>query len=437
MNQSWYAHGGKRVLDVAMSSVALAVSLPVLGAVALAVRTRLGSPVLFRQPRPGRGGRAFTILKFRTMTDARDEDGRPLSDTDRLTPLGRWLRRTSLDELPELLNVLRGEMSLVGPRPLLTRYRPHYSTRERTREDVRPGITGLAQVRGRNHLAWDERLETDARYVESLSLRGDLRILADTVRAVFASRGVEEDARAVMQDLDVERRIEVRRLGPADAPALVELHHAAFEAGELQTTIFVAHGVADYYADILAESREHRALGAFAGGRLVGYAHVREHAEHSHLNQIATHPRVRGRGVGQRLFEAWASDARAKVLSLDVSEGGLAASWYRRRGFVARGRTVVWRVPSASGSGVSLEETDTSARWQRRYGFSTVEAQLEGERWTVGRLGDRDLRVSGEVPATVLERLRSVRRLLVVGTAASPHPEATPLRTVLRMERAA
>jgi lipopolysaccharide/colanic/teichoic acid biosynthesis glycosyltransferase/ribosomal protein S18 acetylase RimI-like enzyme len=425
------------VLDVAVSSAALAVSLPVLGAVALAVRMRLGSPVLFRQPRPGRGGRAFTILKFRTMTDERGPDGQLLDDTARLTAFGRWLRRTSLDELPELLNVLRGEMSLVGPRPLLSRYRPYYSDRERTREDVRPGITGLAQVLGRNHLAWDERLEADARYVESLSLGRDVRILVDTIRAVFGARGVEADARAAMADLDAERALEIRPLGARDAGALVALHRAAFESGELQTTIFVAHGVAEYYADILAEGGEHQALGAFQGKRLVGYAHIRQSPERSHLNQIATDPRVRGRGVGRQLLEAWTAGAGTRLLSLDVTEGGRAASWYRRQGFVSRDRSVVWRVPSASGNGVSLEETETSPRWQQRYGFSTVEAECQGRRWTVGRLGDLDLRVTHEVPEAVLETLRSVRRLLVVGTSARPHPDATPLRAVVRMERAA
>ena len=140
------------------------------------------------------------------MTDARDARGHLLDDGARLTPLGRWLRRTSIDELPELFNVLRGDMSLVGPRPLLMRYQAFYTARERTREDVRPGITGLAQVRGRNHLRWDDRLEADARYVESLSFANDLRILAETVLAVSTARGVEEDSRTAMPDFDVQRR---------------------------------------------------------------------------------------------------------------------------------------------------------------------------------------------------------------------------------------
>ncbi|MBV1858275.1 MAG: sugar transferase [Nannocystaceae bacterium] len=268
-------------------------SWPVLLGVAAVVRTQLGAPVLFRQRRPGRDGRPFTILKFRTMTDACGHDGVLLSDGERLTEVGRWLRRSSLDELPELINVLLGDMSLVGPRPLLDRYRPFFSTRERTRESVRPGITGLAQVLGRNHLPWSPRLEADARYVETLSLRGDVRILLDTVMAVVRARGVEQDAPAAMDDLDVERQLRVATLGPQHAEALVDLHRASFEPSELETTIFAGHGVARYYADVLGRDGEHSALGAFECDALVGYAHIREQVGRSHLNQIATSPHAR------------------------------------------------------------------------------------------------------------------------------------------------
>ncbi|MCA9653403.1 MAG: sugar transferase [Myxococcales bacterium] len=193
-----YPTVGKRVLDVVGASTGLVLAGPLLAAVAGLVRLRLGSPVLFTQRRPGRHGRPFTIVKLRTMTDARHPDGTLRSDAERLTPFGRWLRRTSLDELPELWNVLRGDMSLVGPRPLLMEYLPLYSARQARRHELRPGITGLAQVQGRNAAPWSERLEADVRYVEQVSLALDLRILARTVVRVLQGSGVNEPGQATV-----------------------------------------------------------------------------------------------------------------------------------------------------------------------------------------------------------------------------------------------
>ena len=196
----------KRVFDLVVAGAALAVTgLPML-AIGTLVRARMGTPVLFRQERPGRYGQPFTMFKFRTMTFAIDRAGEPLPDGQRLTQLGRFLRATSLDELPELLNVVRGEMSLVGPRPLLMRYTPHFSDEEMQRLDVRPGITGWAQVNGRNTVGWDERLALDVWYTNHMSLALDLRILWATFIGVFRRTGVVVDATSVMQDLDVERR---------------------------------------------------------------------------------------------------------------------------------------------------------------------------------------------------------------------------------------
>ena len=188
----------KRVGDLTVAAIGLSVGVPVLGVVALAVRWKLGSPVLFRQERPGRGGRAFTLVKFRTMRDATDAAGRPLSDEERLTAFGRLLRSTSLDELPELWNVLKGDMSLVGPRPLMPAYLPLYSAEQARRHDVRPGITGWAQVSGRNAVPWPERLAMDVWYVERRSAWLDLRILALTVWKVVARHGVAEEGQATM-----------------------------------------------------------------------------------------------------------------------------------------------------------------------------------------------------------------------------------------------
>lgn len=167
------------------AATGLLLCAPILAVIALLVRLKLGSTVLFRQQRPGLHGKPFTLYKFRTMTNARDANGNLLPDADRLTNFGRFLRRTSLDELPELINVLKGDMSLVGPRPLLIRYLPYYTERERKRFEVKPGITGLAQISGRNHLLWDKRLELDVQYVEQQSLLLDIQILLRTVIKVL------------------------------------------------------------------------------------------------------------------------------------------------------------------------------------------------------------------------------------------------------------
>jgi lipopolysaccharide/colanic/teichoic acid biosynthesis glycosyltransferase len=198
----------KRMIDVAMASAGLLLLSPLFAAVALAVLLALGRPILYRQVRPGLGGMPFTLLKFRTMTTATDAGGLPLEDRRRMTPIGRLIRRMSLDELPQLWNVLRGDMSFVGPRPLLVEYLPYYTERERKRHDVRPGITGLAQVSGRNLLPWDERLEMDVQYVERRSLWLDLKIVIQTVRKVLCPRDVVEPGRplAKMSDERRERR---------------------------------------------------------------------------------------------------------------------------------------------------------------------------------------------------------------------------------------
>ena len=188
----------KRLFDILVSLSVLLIGAPVLLLLCLAVRINMGSPIFFQQERPGLKGEIFEIIKFRTMRDAFDEDGKPLPDAERLTKLGRLLRGTSLDELPELLNVLKGDMSLVGPRPLLVRYLPLYSPEQARRHDVRPGITGLAQVRGRNALSWDEKFAFDIEYVDNHSLWFDIQILFETVRAVLKREGISHEGTVTM-----------------------------------------------------------------------------------------------------------------------------------------------------------------------------------------------------------------------------------------------
>lgn len=188
--QGFYLRGGKRAFDVLVASVLLVLTLPIQALIAILVRYKLRAPALFRQERPGLGEQPFQIVKFRTMTDARDACGNLLPDEARLNRFAKVLRSTSLDELPEMWNVLRGDMSLVGPRPLLMKYLPYYTSEQARRHEVRPGVTGWAQVNGRNELSWHDRLAMDTWYVDNVSFKLDLRILARTVVQVFARRGI-------------------------------------------------------------------------------------------------------------------------------------------------------------------------------------------------------------------------------------------------------
>lgn len=203
----------KRGFDLLLVVMTAPAWVPLLGFVAALVRWKLGAPVLFRQRRPGLGGNVFEMVKFRSMLDAMDARGRPLPDAERLTPFGRWLRGTSLDELPELWNVLRGDMSLVGPRPLLVDYLPRYSPRQARRHEVRPGITGLAQVKGRNALGWNEKFEWDVRYVETQSVWLDVKILFATVWSVVARTGVSAPGEATMSEFRPARAAETVKAG--------------------------------------------------------------------------------------------------------------------------------------------------------------------------------------------------------------------------------
>ena len=195
-----YRRLGKRVLDTTLALLALIILAPVLGVLGILVRITSGAPVLFRQQRPGLHGKPFTLYKFRTMTDARDPKGNLLLDDQRLTPFGRFLRSTSLDELPELWNVLKGDMSLVGPRPLLMRYLPRYTPEQMRRHEVRPGVTGWAQINGRNAITWEEKFDMDVWYVDHLSFWLDLKIIALTLWKILKREGISHPGQATMEE---------------------------------------------------------------------------------------------------------------------------------------------------------------------------------------------------------------------------------------------
>ena len=189
----------KRILDFVLSFTAFVVLSPVLLVTAALVRVKLGKPVIFRQERPGKDEKIFKLYKFRTMTDERDENGQLLPDDVRLTKFGKTLRSTSLDELPELWNIVKGDMSIVGPRPLLVRYLPLYNETQKHRHDVRPGFTGLAQVHGRNSISWEEKFDWDIRYVNHVTFFTDVKIILDTVRTVLKREGISSDTSVTME----------------------------------------------------------------------------------------------------------------------------------------------------------------------------------------------------------------------------------------------
>ncbi|AEB81199.1 sugar transferase [Streptococcus suis] len=200
MNKGLYEKYFKRLIDFTLSLIAIILLSPVIILVSVLVYFKLGSPVLFKQERPGKNEKIFKMYKFRTMTDEKDEKGELLPDSVRLTAFGKWLRSTSLDELPELFNILKGDMSIVGPRPLLSKYLPLYSEEQARRHEVRPGLTGYAQANGRNSLNWEEKFVMDVEYVDNISFKGDVKIIFQTVIAVFKRSGISSAESVTMEE---------------------------------------------------------------------------------------------------------------------------------------------------------------------------------------------------------------------------------------------
>ena len=189
----------KRVLDFTLSLIALIILSPIYLVLAILVRIKLGSPIIFKQERPGLNEKIFTLYKFRTMTDEKDENGKLLPDEVRLTKFGKFLRSTSLDELPELINIIKGDMSIVGPRPLLVEYLPLYNEKQRCRHNVRPGLTGYAQISGRNSISWEEKFDDDLMYIENITFTEDLKIVLKTALKVIKREGISQEGNATME----------------------------------------------------------------------------------------------------------------------------------------------------------------------------------------------------------------------------------------------
>lgn len=395
----------KRLFDIAVSGSFLMLLSPLLIAVAAFVRWRLGRPVFFRQLRPGLRGRPFLMLKFRTMTDAHGVDGRLLSDSERLTPLGRFLRATSLDELPELWNVLKGEMSLVGPRPLLMKYLPYYTHEERRRHDVRPGITGWSQVNGRNNLAWPRRLASDVWYVDNRTILLDLRILFLTLKKSVSRHDVVVDPASVMPDLDAEndREFHVARLDRSYANEVAELIRSSYDLENFSHTIIYSDRFGKFLYEVGFDRDEF--FGAFREGRLVGVLQLRQLPDSVHLNNIAVLPEERGWGVADALMKELLRAAGGRTIDLFVdsrNESGI--SFYRKHGYREVGRDAFSQVilashqPTADASG---KVTVIDADQLRRFGFSYL--RLDGFEVDIGFVE----------PASVLVPLGSPPELLL------------------------
>lgn len=338
-------NGVKRFFDLAAVAISSPLTIPLGAVTALLVRIKLGTPIFFSQPRVGLGEREFSVLKFRTMTDARDEAGRPLPDSDRLTAFGRILRASSLDEIPQLLNVARGDMSLVGPRPLFVRYLPHYIGEEARRHDVRPGITGLAQVSGRNSVGWDQRLAYDAEYVRRASLVGDLKILASTLLQVAGGKNVSVLASDSGEPLDVERSypsdelLRLRRLRATDLELRVEWIRDARIRDHMQWPDDVTIESTRRWFETARRDRSRIDYAAETlEGVVVAMAGLRRSEEGSAEFYVFVEPEEQGQGWGRRVtemvlrhgFEQWGVNA----VTLTVANANRAAtSIYSSLGF--------------------------------------------------------------------------------------------------------
>lgn len=324
----------KRLIDIVASAGGLVVLSPVLLILWLLVRRRMGSPALFRQVRPGLHGQPFEMIKFRTMRDATGPDGQPLPDAERLTDFGRWLRATSLDELPELWNVLKGDMSLVGPRPLLKKYLPFYLYEERRRLSVRPGITGWAQVNGRNALPWDDRLAADIWYINNRSIVLDLSVLVATVARIVDRDGAVADPRSTMLDLDVERRdrLLLRRLEVCELQTAAELIRSVYDPALFKHTIIASPHFAKFFSEVVGRSGE--VFGAFRDEKLVGVFEARHSRDGFYLNNFAVSAMEQGWGVAGLLLVRLRELAGGRPVRLHVdSRNAPAHRFYRKQGY--------------------------------------------------------------------------------------------------------
>ncbi|AEE26798.1 GNAT family N-acetyltransferase [Francisella hispaniensis] len=344
----------KRVFDFILSLIALVILSPVILILAILIRFKLGSPVLFKQPRPGKDEKIFNLYKFRTMTDARDKDGNLLPDSDRLTKFGKFIRSTSLDELPSLINILKGNMSIVGPRPLLVKYLPYYRKHERKRSLVRPGITGLAQINGRNALSWSRRFEMDLEYVRKICFILDLQIILKTVKKIFKREDILVGDEHILENLDVERSymtsnsclkyLTVENIVPnRERIVLMLSDNLRINFPELEE---VCERAESYYLEMLkyVQNDEAIVIGAFANdilmGFIWGYCQSQFPSKKYHISHIVVDKKLRSSGIGSRLiesFEEYVISNGGGKLDLFTSANNLQAiDFYRQKKFIVK-----------------------------------------------------------------------------------------------------
>ena len=456
----------KRLIDVVAVLAGLLVLGPFLLLVAAAVRLTMGAPVLFRQVRPGLHGEPFVLYKFRTMLDLRDEQCNLLPDEQRLTPIGRFLRSTSVDELPELFNVLKGEMSLVGPRPLLMQYLPYFTEKERLRFLVRPGITGLAQVCGRNDLTWDLRIATDVRYVQEYSLWLDLQILFLTICGVLKRHGVRVNPGATMLNFDEERsraleinsegvssplssrtglqqsatQCTIRTAHAQDARAIYALMREAFGKDFLSYTIYQAPRAVRYLTELIAQGPDQSLHGFFViclKEKILGYYNAIRRSDEWFLNYIAVDTAARGYKLGNTLLNHYEERGRiygCRQLALDVFDSNeVARDWYMKLGYKLHSHRFDVRLalyslakkgslPLNWGSDAWL----TALREEKRQGFSKVECQCGQGRLTLGLIANSTCKLLDFEGVTLAEaifavgsKLRDEREVLILSSL--PH----------------
>ena len=355
----FYQQFVKRCLDVMLASAVLIILSPMILITAVFVRIFLGSPIIFKQERPGRNEKLFRLYKFRTMIDKRDEKGNLYPDEQRLTKFGRILRTTSLDELPELLNIIKGDMSIVGPRPLLERYLPYYKKEERIRHSIRPGLTGLAQISGRNNLSWDERLYLDVKYVRNITFVNDCNIILKTVGKVLKRSDVASGKQLIMQDLDVERFwMKAKDNNINDIAEIKYKELSSEDIGIYKKSLIYLMEIVLYdnltqdYPDDLAEQYVQKMpgyiqdgsaiiVGGFFKDNLIGFSWAYEmniYGERRlHIDMIGVEPQFRKRGIAHSLFQVQVQEAirrEIRIIEAMVTRANENSyNWFHSIGF--------------------------------------------------------------------------------------------------------
>ncbi|MBO8177940.1 MAG: GNAT family N-acetyltransferase [Bacillus sp. (in: Bacteria)] len=400
----------KRLFDFTISLCLLVLTLPLFILIMILTLCTSGTPFFFTQTRIGRHQKPFQLIKFRTMTNKQDENGNLLLEQHRLTKVGKFLRKLNLDELPLFLNVIKGDLSLVGPHPLLARYLPYLTKQELKRFSIRPGITGLAQISGGDQLSWDKRLKLDIQYVNDQSFGLDIKILLKTLVQVFKRKTVINTPLEIRQGLDEERRaltidpssfIQIRPLKITDSERVMLMIERGLPSSIFQCTIYSCIGYKSYLEALLSisplspEQTMVHFIGAYKQDELVGFSEWRIGECNLHLNNLYVKPSMRGSGVGKKLIQEGLNLAQKLHLSsitLDVFEYNQSAlSWFKRLGFIY-GKTTYWYVGT---NPAPFPETDVSytiinhpasKASHRIYDFSTLEIKTSRQTYHVSRL---------------------------------------------------